>query len=316
MSEERMPWVLIVLGDSCQIDWFVRIIRVAGYEGIECESPSAAMGLIAERDMPALVVFDLARSDKQDWLKSLWSKDTGEKQKTPPLLSVSAIDFDVKLEEADTVLKADAFLRLPCSDDYLLNVIDVIMQKNASTYRPLVLVVDDSPDMRNLLKVSLTSHGLRVLEAGNGAEALESAHSNAPDVIVLDHILPDTIGLALMSELQAGRHPFIIVITGDPTESLAEEYTSLGATAFVRKPFGVSLLVEMIGNLCRGRVPGDSLHAGGDFAAGALSRALTTELRRVRDLLIARDCRITDLERQVDGLLMELGRPTRYSGAT
>ena len=313
MSEGRISWIMIVLANADQADWLVRVCHVAGYEGVFCETLSTAGDLIGKRGMPALAVLDIAKPDIKDWLKALWSTAKSGLQKAPPLLAVAALESDVKQEDADTVMKADAFLRLPCSDDCIANVIDVVMQETASAYHPLVLVVDDSPDMRNLLKVSLSSHGLRVLEAATGAEGLESARANAPDVIVLDHILPDTIGLTLMSELQAGRHPFIIVVTGDPTESLAEEYTSLGATAFVRKPFGVSLLVEMIGNLCRSRVPEDSMPDGGDFAADALSRALTAELRRVRDLLSVRDKRIINLEREVNSLLRESGRPPRYS---
>lgn len=312
MSEGRISWVLVALADAGGRDHAMRSLQLAGYEGVVCDSPGAAMEAIAARSAPAVAILDLAMPDRGQWLSALRPGEAGAKRNVPQILAVAALESGARAKEADSALKADAFLSLPCTDDCLSNVVDaLVMRGNSAAYHPLVLLADDSPEMRNILRVGMSTHGFRILEAATGAEALEKARASAPDVIVLDHILPDTIGLALISELKADRQPAIIVITGDPTESLAEDYLRLGATAFVRKPFGVSLLVEMIGNLCRGDLSGDA-SAGGDSEAARLSRALEQELRKVRESLERRDCRVSDLEREVNDLLLELGRPVRY----
>ena len=316
MSVERIPWVMVALADAAGSERMAQSLRPAGHEVACCDSAGSAIEAVAARNMPALAILDLALPDRRKWLKALRSGEAGKGRNGPPLLAVAALESDAPAAEADSVLKANGFLRLPCSDDCLANVVEaLLMHANSSAYRPLVLVVDDSPEMRNILNVSMSAHGFRFLEATTGAEALECARANAPDVIVLDHILPDASGLALMPELQSGRDPTIIVITGDPTASLAEDYTRLGATAFVRKPFGVSLLIEMIGNLCRGQVPGHGAPEGNGIAADAFSRKLEQELRQARESLARRDCRIADMEREVNELLLELGRPARYPAA-
>jgi two-component system cell cycle sensor histidine kinase/response regulator CckA len=66
----------------------------------------------------------------------------------------------------------------------------------------VILVVEDNPITRRMLRVALESEGYEVLEAANGRSALESAADRRPDLVVLDYVLPDMDGLALLAELR------------------------------------------------------------------------------------------------------------------
>src|ERR1700755_2167562 len=72
-----------------------------------------------------------------------------------------------------------------------------------SKHIPTVLVVDDEPNIRELVQVELTSHGCPVLTAAPGHEALRGAEANEPDLIVLDVVLPDLDGFEVCRRLRA-----------------------------------------------------------------------------------------------------------------
>src|SRR5260370_11107100 len=74
----------------------------------------------------------------------------------------------------------------------------------ASDRIPQVLVVDDEPNIRELLQVALKFHGCAVSTAANGADALRLADSSRPELIVLDVVLPDLGGFAVCPRLRAG----------------------------------------------------------------------------------------------------------------
>ncbi len=77
---------------------------------------------------------------------------------------------------------------------------------------PLVLVVEDEPQMRRFLRSSLSSHGFRVEEAETAGEARSMASSHNPDLVLLDLGLPDEDGLRVVETLRAwGPTPIIVV---------------------------------------------------------------------------------------------------------
>ena len=68
--------------------------------------------------------------------------------------------------------------------------------------KPLVLVVEDEPQMRRFLRATLTSHGFRLLEAGTAADAFALASVHVPDVVLLDLGLPDLDGFEVTSRIR------------------------------------------------------------------------------------------------------------------
>ena len=106
-----------------------------------------------------------------------------------------------------------------------------------------VLVVDDEPPIRKLLRMGLGTQGYEILEAPNGKTALELAAAD-PDLIILDLGLPDIQGLELLRMLrsQNERVP-IVVLSSRGDEAAKVQALDLGADDYVTKPFGMDELL-------------------------------------------------------------------------
>ena len=126
--------------------------------------------------------------------------------------------------------------------------------KSPSMARPnTILVVDDEPPIRRLLRTSLTAQGYAVLEAESGAAALEVAKRDAPDLLILDLGLPDMSGLEVIRALRGTASLPIIVLSVREDERGKVEALDLGADDYVTKPFGVEELVARIRTALRHR---------------------------------------------------------------
>jgi CheY-like chemotaxis protein len=96
-----------------------------------------------------------------------------------------------------------------------------------------ILVVDDEPDLRFLLRRIFEQAGHAVADAGNGAAALEAAHLSTPDLVVTDMMMPVMGGAELIRRLRADPvtvHIPILAVTGDPQ-------VAGGADAVLSKPY-------------------------------------------------------------------------------
>src|SRR5687767_11039521 len=111
---------------------------------------------------------------------------------------------------------------------------------------PLVLVVEDEPQMRRFLRASLGSHGFRLIEASAGGEGIALATSHNPEVILLDLGLPDADGSALVKELRAWSRTPVIVISARGQETDKVAALDAGADDYLTKPFGVNELLARI----------------------------------------------------------------------
>ena len=108
-----------------------------------------------------------------------------------------------------------------------------------STPRIPLLVVDDEPPIRRLLRTSLGAQGYRVLEAETGRGALDLLAREAPEVMLLDLGLPDLDGLEVIRRVRAsGANVAIIVLSSRGDERGKVEALDLGADDYVTKPFG------------------------------------------------------------------------------
>src|SRR6201985_2911878 len=116
-----------------------------------------------------------------------------------------------------------------------------------NTQIPKVLVVDDEPNIRELVQVALTFHGCTVVTAATGQEALRSAGAVQPDLVVLDVVLPDLDGFEVCRRLRArGDDVPIIFLTARDTSSETVQGLALGGDDYVAKPFSVEALVARI----------------------------------------------------------------------
>ena len=106
-----------------------------------------------------------------------------------------------------------------------------------------VLVIDDEPPIRKLLRMGLTTQGYQILDAPNGKTALELM-SQGPDLVILDLGLPDIQGLELLRMIRARNESVpIVVLSSRGDEAGKVEALDFGADDYVTKPFGMDELL-------------------------------------------------------------------------
>jgi len=144
-----------------------------------------------------------------------------------------------------------------------------------------ILVIDDEPPIRKLLRTGLGTQGYQVLEAPNGKTALELI-AEKPDVIILDLGLPDIQGLELLGLLRARAEATpIIVLSSRADESAKVQALDTGADDYVLKPFGMNELLARLRTALR-----HQLHTQGErpiFRLDGLSVDLVRRIVVVRD---------------------------------
>lgn len=112
---------------------------------------------------------------------------------------------------------------------------------------PTILVIDDEPPIRKLLRTGLSTQGYAILEAPNAAAALEILGRDRVDLVILDLGLPDMRGHDLLRAIRA-RHPElpVVVLSSRTDESGKVEALDLGADDYVTKPFGMAELLARL----------------------------------------------------------------------
>ena len=112
---------------------------------------------------------------------------------------------------------------------------------------PQVLVVNDEPNIRELVQVALKFHGCAVSTAASGLDALRQAEALRPDLIVLDVVMPDLDGFEVCRRLRAaGNEVPVIFLTARDTSSDTVTGLALGGDDYVTKPFSVEALVARV----------------------------------------------------------------------
>ena len=110
---------------------------------------------------------------------------------------------------------------------------------------PLILVIDDEQDIRELIKDILEDENYRVNIAANGVEAVENCNQQRPDLILLDIWMPDIDGISLLREFkQQDQSLTIVMMSGHGTIETAVEATRLGAIDFIEKPLSTAKLLR------------------------------------------------------------------------
>lgn len=115
--------------------------------------------------------------------------------------------------------------------------------------RPLILVVDDDPDLVETLEIRLKQQRLDTISANSCQQALGLAHERLPDLILLDLRLPDGDGMRVCERLtdaaETGHIP-IIVLSGSDRPDIVRHSRAAGSRYFVRKPYDPNALLLLI----------------------------------------------------------------------
>jgi two-component system, OmpR family, KDP operon response regulator KdpE len=147
-----------------------------------------------------------------------------------------------------------------------------------------ILVVDDEPQIRRVMRTTLTSQGYTLLEARSGEEALETLRRERADLVLLDINMPGMPGLEVCREIRATSDVPIIMLTVRNTERDKVQALDAGADDYVVKPFGVDELLARIRAALRRSSPAESTPA---FASSELNidfdaRSVTVRGKPVR----------------------------------
>jgi two-component system KDP operon response regulator KdpE len=117
---------------------------------------------------------------------------------------------------------------------------------DAAPLPPLVLVVDDEPQVRRFLRATLPSQGYRVIEAETGNQGLVEASTRAPDLILLDLGLPDLDGVEVTRRLREWSKTPLIVLSARGEEGDKIQALDAGADDYLTKPFGIGELLARL----------------------------------------------------------------------
>jgi two-component system KDP operon response regulator KdpE len=135
---------------------------------------------------------------------------------------------------------------------------------------PVILLIEDEPQMRRFLRAALGGHDYRLVEAETAKEGLAHAAGRNPDVILLDLGLPDTDGLEVTRQLREWTRTPIIVLSARGREQDKVAALDLGADDYLTKPFGVEELLARIRVALRHASLGDGEAAQPIFEIGEL----------------------------------------------
>jgi two-component system KDP operon response regulator KdpE len=122
-----------------------------------------------------------------------------------------------------------------------------------------ILVVDDEPQIRRVLRSTLSAHGYVIVEAKSGEEALELLRKQRPDLVLLDMNMPGMGGIEACREVRRASDAPIIMLTVRNAERDKVAALDAGADDYVVKPFGIEELLARIRAALRRYAPGDAL---------------------------------------------------------
>jgi DNA-binding response OmpR family regulator len=174
-----------------------------------------------------------------------------------------------------------------------------------------ILLVDDEPTLLDTLALNLRASGYQVVTASNGAAALDVAHAEAPDLVILDLMLPEIDGLTVCRSLRQASDTPILILTARTGELDKIVGLESGADDYLTKPFSLGELQARIRALLRRagpRQPSDLLKSedlelnlvsrrvflsGKELALSPKEFGLLAELVRHRGAVLSRDLLLT-----------------------
>jgi two-component system KDP operon response regulator KdpE len=170
---------------------------------------------------------------------------------------------------------------------------------------PVVVVIEDEPQIRRFLRAALTGQGYRLFEADTGEDGLIEAASRQPDVVILDLGLPDIDGLEVIRRLREWSAVPIIVLSARGHERDKVAALDVGADDYLSKPFGVEELLARMRVALRHHARVDRESTESTFSVGEIQ----IDLARRRVLVRGAEVHLTPIEyRLLATLVRHAGR--------
>jgi len=112
--------------------------------------------------------------------------------------------------------------------------------------KPRILIIDDEPQIRHFLRISLKTEGYELFEANSGDTGLTLWRQHSPDLVILDLGLPDMDGSDVLASVREQSHVPVIILSVRDREQEKVKALDLGANDYVTKPFGVDELLARV----------------------------------------------------------------------
>jgi signal transduction histidine kinase len=176
--------------------------------------------------------------------------------------------------------------------------------------RPLVLIADDEPDIRRFLRMQLED--VDVIEASDGAEALELARLRRPQLALLDHMMPEMDGVEVcrrIRENHSTRGVAVIILTARADEATKLSALQAGANDFLTKPFSTAELALRLENqIAMARIRREMVD---------LNAELHSALDQIKEneVIMVRNEKLSALGRMSAGIIHEINNPLNYASA-
>src|SRR6266850_8257151 len=151
------------------------------------------------------------------------------------------------------------------------------MNNKTTQAAPVALVIDDEPQIRRLLRVTLEANGYRVFDAATGNDGLVQAAQRRPDVVVLDLGLPDLDGVTVLKRLREWSNVPVVVLSVRDREEDKIAALDNGADDYVTKPFSAGELLARLRVAQRHSQPSQDMTA---FRFGGVEVDLTSRMVR------------------------------------
>jgi two-component system OmpR family response regulator len=173
------------------------------------------------------------------------------------------------------------------------------------THQGLILVVDDDPQIREVVRFAVGREGFRVCEAGNGRDAIEVFERERPDLVILDILMPEMDGTDVCRAIRRGSTVPIIFLSSKDDEVDRILGLELGGDDYVTKPFSPRELVARVRAVLRRRVPAATPPVADEGARRVVHGRLSLDLDRYQATWDGREIVLTVTE---FGLLRTLVR--------
>ncbi len=306
------PFAVVVNDDSTQLTLLSGLLRKAGLEPHAFTRAEAALtALYSDVDAkPALIVTDLYMPGIDGWqfCRLLRSPEYSPLNQVP-ILVVSATFSGEQSSRIAADIGAEAFLPSPVESGRFCEQVRAILSGKQVRHPLRVLIVDDNTDFCELLKKIFTDHGYQAEMTHTAKAAAEAFGKATYDVAVLDYILPDGFGDALIVEFRALRPDCVcLMMTSFTGPELALDWMKKGAAAYLQKPFQADYIIELCARTFRERAL---------LRAQDQVEALTRELRDSKEAALKNNTLLRSImESPQDMLIFALDTRYRYTAFT
>jgi signal transduction histidine kinase/CheY-like chemotaxis protein len=219
--------ILVCEDDRAAMVEMKSILQRSGFSVISVTTPHEVTTR-AEEIWPDAIVLDLATNSGKGWEIVEQLKANPSTREIP--IVVTAIDqSSVDQSSAEGIA---GWVRKPMEGDNLARAV------TAACARPAILIVEDDLDLARVITTSLQSHGIKTLHAATGREAVDLCKAHQPSLIVLDLILPDIDGFAVVSTLRknsAFSSVPLLVYSAKEVSTADQPRLRLGPTEFLTK---------------------------------------------------------------------------------